>query len=313
MTVLTKFGESLGGKLAERWLTVSGTAPFAFAAAGLAAWLVNHGPDAGWRRLQAFVAGLSAPLLVVLVVVGVLALGAAGAVVAQLATPALRLLEGYWPRPLHPMASGLVNRACKRRAEAVETIRSLGPAVNTGNATSAQVQQVARAEAVRRRIPSDRVLVQPTGLGNLLRAAESRSWERYGLDAVVTWPSLWLVLPDSARAELAEARSRVDRAVVGLVWCLLVAVWAVWTVWAVPAAALAAAAALQWWVRPAVSSFGDLVEAAFHTHRFALYAALRLPPPSNAGEEQGRGRTVTEYLRRGSDDTKLTFTHPSSP
>ena len=78
-------------------------------------------------------------------------------------------------------------------------------------------------------------------------------------------------------------------------------------------AIVAAAAALRWWVRPAVSNYGDLVEAAFHTDRFALYTALRLTPPKDAAEERTRGMTVTEYLRSGSDDATLTFTHPSSP
>jgi hypothetical protein len=76
---------------------------------------------------------------------------------------------------------------------------------------------------------------------------------------------------------------------------------------------LASAAALHWWVRPAVASYGDLVQAAFHTHRFALYAALRLVPPKNAAEERRRGQAVSDYLRRGSDEAAYAFQHPSSP
>jgi hypothetical protein len=103
---------------------------------------------------------------------------------------------------------------------------------------------------------------------------------------------LWLVLPDVARTELAATRAQVDRAIVGMLWCVLSAIWSVWTPWAAVAAVVATAAAHRWWVRPAISDYGDLVEAAFHTHRFALYDALRLGPPANAGDEQGRGKEL---------------------
>jgi len=56
----------------------------------------------------------------------------------------------------------------------------------------------------------------PTRLGNALRAAESYPGdeERWGLDAAFWWPRLYLILPDSARDQVDNARASLDQLVV---------------------------------------------------------------------------------------------------
>src|SRR5262249_8893760 len=56
----------------------------------------------------------------------------------------------------------------------------------------------------------------PTRLGNALRAAESYPGdkERWGLDAAFWWPRLYLILPDSARNQVDDARAALDQLVV---------------------------------------------------------------------------------------------------
>ncbi|WP_312630268.1 MULTISPECIES: hypothetical protein [unclassified Pseudofrankia] len=56
--------------------------------------------------------------------------------------------------------------------------------------------------------------------------------------------------------------------------------------------------------------FGDLIEAAYDTHRTTLYTQLRWPPPASPHQEHEHGRKLTAYLWPGSDDTTPTFTPP---
>ena len=78
--------------------------------------------------------------------------------------------------------------------------------------------------------------------------------------------------------------------------------------WALIVAAVAVGGTFRWWVRPSGIAFGELVEAAFHTHRFALYEAMRLPLPTTAKEERERGEVVPRFIAAGSDDASLRLT-----
>jgi hypothetical protein len=154
----------------------------------------------------------------------------------------------------------------------------------------------------------DRLL--PTRLGNILRAAESHPRDRYELDAVKCWPAFWLVLPESTKKELADARTRLDAGAATWLWSLLFLVWTVWAWWA-PLASVAGMLAAYVWAIRAAGSFGELVGAAFDVHRRELYKALHWPLPRNAAEERARGRALTEYLWWGSDSRDVEFVTPA--
>jgi len=64
--------------------------------------------------------------------------------------------------------------------------------------------------------PAELGPVMPTRLGNALRAAESYPGdsERWGIDAAFWWPRLYLIMPDSARAQVDETRASLDQMVV---------------------------------------------------------------------------------------------------
>ena len=57
----------------------------------------------------------------------------------------------------------------------------------------------------------------PTYLGNALRAGESAVYYKYGLDVVVCWPRLWLLLPSSTQEELNKSRQKLDSSFIQLV------------------------------------------------------------------------------------------------
>src|SRR6266550_3806868 len=100
--MLSAFWESVGGKLADRWAAVSVQA-LVFWLGGVAAWTYHRGglhtltTQTRWLDRQTAAAQVS------VIVVVLLAVAASGLLVSRLATPALRLLEGYWPSWTDPL------------------------------------------------------------------------------------------------------------------------------------------------------------------------------------------------------------------
>jgi hypothetical protein len=161
-----------------------------------------------------------------------------------------------------------------------------------------------------RAFPTDRDLM-PTRLGNLLRAAERKPLEKYGLDAVICWPRLWLLLPDAVRKDLQEARADLNIAARVWFWSLLFIFWVLlgaW--WAVPVGLLSAAFVYYGWLLDAAGTYADLLESAFDLYRPLLYQSLRWPLPNSPQEEHQSGEALTQYLWRGAADNPATFVPP---
>lgn len=310
--MLTNLWTGLGGKLSERVVLALLSPATAFWAAGACAALFAHVPLSHWLlEIRRTTRGLTgAPSAVqLLVVLGLLALlFLSGRIVELFVVPVTRLLEGYWPRALSPVRRRLVRRLSRRRDLAARRWRELRllPEESLGAEERAEL---IRLDRLLRRVPLQEQQRMPTRLGNVLRAGESRPVRKYGLDAVVCWCHLWLLLPDSVRAELGSARARLDRCVAGVIWGGLLLVWGGWTLWAIPGAVVVTAASYAAAVRAAVS-YSDLVEAAWDLHRQALYASLRWPLPPHPESEYRAGRELTAYLLRGSRSTSPAFTSP---
>lgn len=168
-----------------------------------------------------------------------------------------------------------------------------------------------RADLALRQFPSLEEDLLSTRLGNILRAAERRPYDRYGLDAIICWPRLWLLLPDSARQELQAARAELNNGVRIWAWSILFLVWTIWAWWAIPAAIVSAVLAYGWILDSAIV-YGDLIESVFDLYRSSLYQSLRFPLPTNPAAERAIGLQVTEYLFRGSHSASIQFTSPIS-
>jgi hypothetical protein len=144
---------------------------------------------------------------------------ASGAVVDRLSAWALRLLEGYWPRAFTPVRRWAVSRVAARAVELEQRFQAVAGPVDKGTASTEQTEQYVQADRRLRRLPREGSYL-PTGVGNVLRAAERRPAGKYGLEAVTVWPHLWLLLPDTVRTELAAARRSLDVAVSACVWAV---------------------------------------------------------------------------------------------
>jgi hypothetical protein len=300
--VLTSFWQGVGTKLAERWV------------AALAPSMVFWGIGLAVTGLDAGSLAARPPAVQVLVLAGALLLVSASALlVRRLVFPLTRLLEGYgWP----VSARGrLLVRAGKRHDALEKDYQRVNTRLESRELKPFDrlelLEARSRLELDLRRFPDEPDTeapqrLMPTRLGNILRAAESRPADKYGLDAVVCWPRLWLVLPEESRKELGAARTAMDNAVAAMIWSALLLAWTPWTWWALvgPGAAFLT---YRLWLLDRAADYGELVESAFDVHRGALYAALRWPLPAAPDQERALGESLTSYLWRGSDAAEPRF------
>jgi hypothetical protein len=279
----------------------------------------------------------------IVLVLGALVLLAASALVAErLTLPLLKLLEGYWTRPAWLHSRLVAHRRGRRRtwAEKVEPLRikqrrgvltlteerelrELDSRSELGEQELARLQelrkgaasvsarelaQLARGESFLRATPTEDALGMPTRLGDAVRAAERRPYDKYGLDAVICWYRLWMLLPAEAKTEIAEARLELDRSVRAWLWGALFLVWAPWVWWvALPIGLVVPLLAYYVTMLGGATLFGDLVETTFDLYRMRLYDALHLPRPASAADERQHGAQLNGILWHGENDPGVVY------
>ncbi|MDZ8263544.1 hypothetical protein [Nostoc sp. ChiQUE01b] len=301
----TKFLESLGGKLAENWAANILTPAFVFWMGGLLAWVWRFGrkPLEDWLKQQ------PESLLIAVTVTGLLIIAVSAFVVQRFDLSVLRFLEGYWCRWLQPLRRWMIQQQEYEFARKDKCWQALAEKKDKKVITNKELEEYVTLDGQLMQFPSQLNRLMPTKLGNILRAAESRPYDKYGLDAVICWSRLWLVLPDGVKKELQEARSNLNTAGRFWFWSLLFIAWTVWAWWAVPVGLLGAIFAYYWAV-DAASVYCSLLESAFDLYRLELYKSLRWPIPINPKQEQELGKQLTNYLLRGSDGDRPIFTPP---
>jgi hypothetical protein len=139
--------------------------------------------------------------------------------------------------------------------------------------------------------------------------AETQPRHKYGLDAIVCWPRLWLLLPDGIQEQLSQSRQTLNGSVELWAWGILFTLWSFKSWWALPIGLLSAWIAYQLALNSAMS-YADLIEATFDTYRWELYHSLHLELPKNEAEEPALGKMVNAYLWRGQTKEGLQFKHP---
>lgn len=353
--MLDAFWSGVGEELAKHWVARVLTPAFAFWIGGLGlVWWSDHSADGAAHGPMAELlataeqAGQLPVFVQVALLVGGLVLVAASAVVAErLTTPLLRLLEGYWTRPawlreamvryrrwrytrVHKRITPL-QRQQRRGSLTVQEFAELRRLRATPDAnpprlatlergadhglTSQDTTQLGRDLQWLQTTPERDDLRMPTRLGDALRAAEHRPFTSYGLDAVVCWSALWLMLPAETRTELTQARTVLDGAVRGWLWGSLFLVWTPFSWWAVLVGVGIPLLSYRFGVLPRAIAFGRLIVTSYDLHRMRLYDALHLPrPESPAQERASAGRRVTAALSGTLVEPGLFYRfHPPSP
>jgi hypothetical protein len=274
------------------------------------------GTARGYESVTASVGDLDAAGTVTMVALVLLL----AVLVRPLHVAAVQLLEGYWTArmPFGLVDSIAVERHLRRYGRAkARTLQGPRPerhAADFGAMVSASrlhrrvERRYLRAEEIIASYPANEMDVLPTGLGNILRRAETTAGERYELDTILTFPRLYPFLHPRLHAELATQFNLLDTA----------AAFAV-VFWALSALSAPAVATGGWWfllplglaVAGSVSYAGALVTAREHgtllatsydLHRFDMIKSLHLtPPPTPAKEREMNGR-ITAFLRYWSPD-----------
>lgn len=288
--------EDLGEGLTNKWLQSALSVSFLFWAGGLGMFFLRS----GWKPIWDWLIGLQTGIQVILLIGVILLLISSSLLVQNFSFSLLRLLEGYWPWPFRSVGRSLARLAGQRRLKLESRWNELKNLEEKGETlTPADLNLLARLERAIHYYPASDEALLPTALGNTLRSAETAPAEKYGLDAYVCWPRLWLLLAEPTRDELADAQQRMMTLVEWFAWGALFLVWTIWSPWAI-VISLAWMFLISRLLLQAARSFADLLESAFDLYRWLLYEAMHLPLPSGSGEtERIAGRLLSELLWRG--------------
>lgn len=224
----------------------------------------------------------------------------------------VRTLEGYWlENPRWPVwAHRLGTGGQRRRYRALSNIASrqatpLGEDASDRAAERAAEEQRRTSRAAfrrSRRFPAEGRLLA-TALGNALRAAEDDAGQRYGLETVLVWPSLYTVLGDKARAVVDDQRTQLDVAARFSATLTVTAALAAGLLYRFPAWAVGAGLGLLALARlsylaavSAATAYGEGLRMAFDLHRFDLLSAMHLLLPDTSDAEEAANRTLSAFL-----------------
>lgn len=199
-----------------------------------------------------------------------------------------QVYEGYWGGPLRPLRRYGEERHKSRLDEMLLDQR--------------------RAPQIYAQYPLSGNEVKATRLGNILRASERYPYDRYGANAVLVWPRLYPLLPESVITSIAQAREALEfllvlsalatafgvlsgiylLVVVAPVWLFLVCFWG-----ALAVALLAYRSSLG-----SALLYAEVLRSAFDLYRLDLLTVMRLPAPTDADSEGQRWTEVNRLILR---------------
>ena len=206
---------------------------------------------------------------------GLFAITVLAVLLQALTVPLVRLYEGYWPARLNWLEKWCI---AAEDAQRRRLLRSDEP------------------HAAAYSYPFNARFVRATRLGNTMTAAEEYAYHVYRSDAIIWWPRLTAILPETLRGQLDGAFTPVV-ALLNLcsIFWLGAAVGGGWLLWQAAnpwlfALVFAGGLLLAWgcW-RAAImqaQEYGDLVRAAYDLYRRDLLKQMGLPQPDNLYDEQ---------------------------
>lgn len=305
--MIAKFWEGTGGDLSKKWAELLFGPAFLF---WLGAILLATRPI-GWEKVWQWLVTGNSFEQVARLVVGLLVVAFSSYLVSRVNFGVLRLLEGYFPLFLGWLADWLAGFQQKKFNNKEIEWQALKKRARAGTTSRAERQKLAALEMELHYAPTPPDAMMPTTLGNIIRTGELLPGQKYGLDTVVCWSHLWLVLPETAQSELTAVRQQLNRLAGWWSWGLLSLMWMYWLPW------LGMVSVVWLWLvyrlmLPVARQYADLIEAAFDLYRWELYQHLHLPLPASSADEIAHGEEITALIWRGPPTKKtLTYEHPS--
>ena len=299
------FFQELAKKLAERWVALLLVPGALFAVSAVAGLHLGHGHALDWtmtanyvtktvERIAKLPGGAQAAVIVGLL----LGASATGLVVQAMAGVTRRFFLGAWPWPLRSLARWRTRRRRDRWDRLLERRGDLVRAHPAGQRAPERQEEIDEAAAKMNAIAMARP-GRPTWMGDRVHAVESVAWQRYGLDLTFVWPRLWLVLPETTRAEITAAHASFAASVAVASWAwplLLLGVF--W--WPAAVAGLIVGAAGRVRARDAAGDLTALTESALDLHGRLLATALGAAAEDSSGPlTADEGATITTVARKG--------------
>jgi hypothetical protein len=250
-------------------------------AAGLAALLAGPTGALGWwterSGTEQLILGVG-----ILLVITVLAY-----VLGILTTPIVRLYEGYWPK------GALTDWACKVQKARKAKLSDLEKLSESEKLSDSE--KLSESEAYRT-FPLDSDLVKPTRLGNVLVSAEEYPYQLYRLDAVLWWPRLATLLPDTFRSQVDTTLTPM-LAMLNLTMLLTllafgggVAVLLTNRLWWLFCLVFLGGLLLAWgcYLTATIQAvdYGELIRVAFDLYRYDVLKQMHIPLPDNLFQER---------------------------
>jgi hypothetical protein len=297
------FFEELAKKLAERWVALLLLPGALFVAAVVIGVRLGHAHALDWQALNAgdvtaAFGRQSGGMQAVLAAVVLLVAAGTGLVVQALAGVTRRLWLGLWPGVLAPLRRWRVRSRLGRWDELVARRQALQKAHPKPSRTAEQQAEIDTVADRTNQLAMARP-GRPTWMGDRIHALERIALDRYELDLTFGWPRLWLLLPETARAEINAAHAAFAGAVATGTWAwpylVLGFVW-----W--PGLVIAAAVAVTGWARArtAITDLSALSEAVLDLHGRILAVALGVADEKTTGPlTVHEGQRITGLLRKG--------------
>jgi hypothetical protein len=217
----------------------------------------------------------------------------------------VRAYEGYWGRSAAGRVAGAIGQERQRRRRQVLELRQ--------DMLADEDPHLRTVKTTLDTYFPDQDRLLPTRLGNVLRAAEDRAGDVYGLDAVELWPWLYPHVASPYARALDETRSQLDtfvRLSLALLLASLVAVAMLLTdgPWLLVPAATAFFAWLSYQaaVRTALK-YGKSIYVAVDLYRFDMLRGLHFRLPDTLDEE----RKFNEQLMQFFDAHRPLFGSPA--
>jgi hypothetical protein len=184
-----------------------------------------------------------------------------------------------------------------------------------------------RPESAERRFygyPPSEDDVMPTRLGNILRAAERYSFDRFGAEGVFFWSRLYHVLDPEFAVNVEESRARMEFLLVISLWCALFAGTVLLTLGVTHAPglliagyfAVAMLVAHRAYVAAlgAAEEYGERIRAGFELFRFKLLQELSVGGPATLREERNTWKELFNFLAGGVvSETGFTYQEAPTP